>query len=66
MMVKECALDNDAVSDSGIGSDKQQRFKIKVTPNGTVVIDWWCPEVDPLLDKLGVPDNDTNRVPWCG
>ena len=64
-MVHECALGSDCKK-AAPDNNFVRKFTVKIQPNGNVVIDWWHPEVNPLLDKLGVPDDDPNRTQWCG
>ena len=68
-MTKECAFDNSSNSNDSNDNaslNVKRKFVITMKPDGRVIVDWWCPEVEPLLDRLGVPDKDHNRTPWCG
>ena len=51
---------------SAIHPNYVQGFTLIVRPDGTVESPWWTPEIDLVLEELGVPQNDVNRMPWCG
>jgi len=43
-----------------------KEIHIIVDKEGRLICEWWTPELDELLELLGVPKEHWSRNPWCG
>jgi hypothetical protein len=39
---------------------------IQITKDGKIISEWWTPELDKLLESLGIPKTHVSRNQYCG